>query len=280
MPRQQTPLLRTGSISYSDYPLEAMLHRVSSSGFDGLEIWKPQLVKCKTPELIEQFLFFSKRMGVEICALNDVDGEYFRPFESEYSFRLTLEGLRENVNLARALGVKDLLAWEGVRPKVWARDEGDLLKTMISLFGKGIEYSSKYGVRFIVEPHPFSLGMNLDFLTELCDSLDSKYFGVLYDSCHFGVGKPKGYIDAIRVLGNRIKHIHFSDSDQRTSELHYPLGKGRLDIDGIVSAFAEIGYSGTISLDTFGYPLPDEAGRIGLPVLKKTIKKLGLDRLG
>ncbi len=279
MPRQ-IPLLRAGSISYGEYPLEEMIRRVSESGFDGLEIWKPQLVRCKTPELIEQFVSFSKTKGVGICALNDVDGEYFRPFDSEYSFKLTLGGLNENVNLARSLGVKDLLVWEGVRPKVWTRDEGDLLKETISLFGKVIEHSSKYGVRILVEPHPFSLGMNLDFLTELCDSLDGKYFGVLYDSCHFGVGKPKGYIEAIGVLGKRIKLIHFSDSDQRTSELHYPLGRGRLDIDGIVDAFAEIGYSGTISLDTFGYPLPDEAGRVGLPVLKKAIKRLGLDGSG
>jgi sugar phosphate isomerase/epimerase len=107
--------------------------------------------------------------------------------------------------------------------------------------------------------------------------VDSKYFGVLYDSCHFGVGKPKGYIEAIKVLGKRIKHIHFSDSDQRTSELHYPPGKGKLDLDGIVTAFVETGYSGTISLDTFGYPLQNEAARIGLPVLKKAIKKLGFD---
>ena len=79
-------------------------------------------------------------------------------------------------------------------------------------------------------------------------------FGVLYDSCHFGVGKPSGYIEAIRILGSRIRYIHLSDSDQRTSELHYPLGKGRLDIDGVLGALSEVDFSGQISLDTFGYP--------------------------
>lgn len=243
-----------------------------------MEIWKPQLIRCKTPELMHQFVASSKGMGLEVCALNDVDGEFFRPFDSDYSFRLTLEGLKENVELARKLGVKDLMVWEGVRPKVWTRDEDDLLEITIDLFRQGVAHSSRYGVGFLVEPHPFSLGMNLDFLTRLCDALDRKYFGVLYDSCHFGVGKPKEYIEAIRILGKRIKHIHFSDSDQRTSELHYPPGMGKLDLDGVVAAFVDTDYSGTISLDTFGYPLPDEAARIGLPVLKKTIKRLGLDR--
>jgi sugar phosphate isomerase/epimerase len=118
--------------------------------------------------------------------------------------------------------------------------------------------------------------MDLDFLTKLCDSLDPMSFGVLYDSCHFGVGKPAGYIEAIRVLGKRIKYVHLSDSDLRTSELHYPLGKGNLDIDGLVDAFLEIGFSGQISLDTFGYPMPEEAARIGIPVLKKVLGRLGL----
>ena len=277
MPRQ-IPLLRAGSISYSEYPLEEALQRIAAGGFDGLEIWKPQLVRCKTPELIQQFLVYSKGIGMEVCALNDVDGEYFRPFDSDYLFKLTLEGLKENINLARKLGVKDLMIWEGVRPKVWTRDEDDLLATVTDLFKQGVAYGSKNGVRILIEPHPFSLGMNLDFLTRLCDALDGNYFGVLYDTCHFGVGRPKEYIEAIRVLGKRIKYIHFSDSDQRTSELHYPPGRGKLDLDGIVAAFVEMGYSGNISLDTFGYPLPDEAARIGLPIMKKTIKSLGLDR--
>jgi len=250
---------------------------MAAAGYDGFEVWKPQIAKCKTPELLEQFVDYTKRIGLQVCALNDVDAEDFRPFDPANGLERTVQFIKEGVQLAGALGVKDVMLWEGVRPRGSNQSTDELLKVMIRLYKEAIAYSSKSGTTLLVEPHPFSLGMDLDYLVRLCDALDQRYFGVLYDCCHFGVGKPKGYIEAIRVLGKRIKYIHFSDSDQRTSELHYPPGKGKLDIDGIVDAFVEIGYSGQISLDTWGYPLPEETSRIGIPVLKKTIRKLGLD---
>ncbi|MDA4113934.1 MAG: sugar phosphate isomerase/epimerase [Thaumarchaeota archaeon] len=274
---RQSPSIRAGGISFRDYTLEEACQRMKAVGYDGFEVFKPQIAKCKTPELLEQFVDYTKRMGLQVCALNDVDAEDFRPFDPDNGFERTVQFIKEGVRLAGALGVKDVMFWEGVRPRGSNQSRDDLLKVMIRLYKEAVAYSSKSGITLLVEPHPFSLGMDLDYLVRLCDALDPRYFGVLYDCCHFGVGNPKGYIDAIHTLGKRIKYIHFSDSDMRTSELHYPLGKGKLDIDGIVDAFVKTGYSGQISLDTWGYPLPEETSRIGIPVLKKTLRKLGLD---
>jgi sugar phosphate isomerase/epimerase len=271
-------LIRAGGISFKDYPLEEAIGRMKRAGYDGWEVFTPQVAKVKTPELLEQFVEYSKRAGLEVCALNDNDSDQFRPFDSESGFERTLQLMKEGVRLASALHVRDVMYWEGVRPRGDNRSDEELLKVATRLYKEAISYSSRFGVRFLVEPHPFSLGMNLEYLVKLCDALDSRYFGVLYDTCHFGVGKPKGYIESILYLGKRIRYIHFSDSDLRTSELHYPLGKGKLDIDGIVDAFAAIGYDGQISLDTWGYPLPEETSRIGIPVLRKALRKLGLDR--
>ncbi|MGD0636966.1 MAG: sugar phosphate isomerase/epimerase family protein [Nitrososphaerales archaeon] len=275
---RQTPLIRAGGISFKDYQLEEAIGRMKRAGYDGWEVFTPQVAKVKTPELLEQFVEYSKRAGLEVCALNDNDSDQFRPFDSESGFERTLQLMKEGVRLASALHVRDVMYWEGVRPRGDNRSDEELLKVATRLYKEAISYSSRFGVRFLVEPHPFSLGMNLEYLVKLCDALDSRYFGVLYDTCHFGVGKPKGYIESILYLGKRIRYIHFSDSDLRTSELHYPLGKGKLDIDGIVDAFAAIGYDGQISLDTWGYPLPEETSRIGIPVLRKALRKLGLDR--
>jgi sugar phosphate isomerase/epimerase len=212
-----------------------------------------------------------------MCALNDVDAEEFRPFDGESGFERTLQMMKEGIRLANAMGVKSVMYWEGVRPRGSKSDE-DLEKTIIDLYRRATEFSAKFGIRLLVEPHPFSLGMNLHYLSNLADSQDERYFGILFDTCHFGVGKPEEYIEAIRFLGKRrIKYIHFSDSDLKTSELHYPPGKGRLDLEGIVEAFREIDYDGEISLDTWGYPLPEEAAKVGIPYLKQVLKKLGLD---
>jgi sugar phosphate isomerase/epimerase len=275
---RQTPLIRAGGISFKDYPLEEAIFRMKSVGYDGWEAFSPQLAKVKTPELLEQFVDYTKRAHMPICSLNDNDSEDFRPFDPKGGFEHTLQFIEEGVKLAHALGATSVMYWEGVRPRGSNQSEDELLKVIVRLYKEAVAFSSKLDIGLLVEPHPFSLGMDLDYLVKLCDSLDPRYFGVLYDSCHFGVGKPKGYIESIRLLGKRIKYIHFSDSDQTTSELHYPPGMGRLDIDGIVDAFHEIDYTGEISLDTWGYPLPEEAARVGIPVLKRTLRKLGLDK--
>lgn len=275
---RQTPLIRAGGISFREYPLEEACGRMAAVGYDGFEVWKPQIAKCKTAELLEQFVAYARKLGLHPCALNDVDTEDFQPFDPNGGFERTVQAMRDGVRLAGLLGVKDVMFWKGVRPRGNNQSQEELLRVMVNVYKKAIAFSSKSGIRLLVEPHPFSLGMDLHFLVRLCDSLDPRYFGVLYDCCHFGVGKPNGYIEAIRVLGKRIKYIHFSDSDLRTSELHYPPGRGKLDINGVVAAFAEVGYDGQISLDTFGYPLPEEASKIGIPILRRAIKKLGLDK--
>jgi sugar phosphate isomerase/epimerase len=118
--------------------------------------------------------------------------------------------------------------------------------------------------------------MDLDFLIELCDRLDPEWFGVTYDCCHFGVGKPNDYIDAIARLGNRIKHVHFSDSDQKSSELHFAIGKGTLKLDEITSALKAIHFQGTMMLDLWLYPLPEAGTKLSLPYVIKVMKVLGL----
>ena len=269
-------MLRSSSITFHTYTLEQVCRLNADLGFDALELWKDHLPAVKTPELAQQFSSFAKRIGLNLCALNNVDSKNFKPYDSEESFTQTLMGLKADVDLASLLSIKDVFAFEGRDPRSGNGDKAALLKTISRLFKEAIEYSSKKGVRFLIEPHPFTIGMDLNFLKNLCDSQDSKYFGVLYDCAHFAVGKQAEYIECIRILGKRIKHIHFSDSDMRTSELHYPPGMGILDIDGILGAFKEIGYDGTITLDLWGYPLPIEGSKVGIKKLEEAQVKLGI----
>ncbi|MDA4129617.1 MAG: sugar phosphate isomerase/epimerase [Thaumarchaeota archaeon] len=269
-------MLRSSSITFHTYTLEQVCKLNVELGFDALELWKDHLPAVKTPELASQFSSFARDIGLNICALNNVDSKNFKPYDSEESFAQTLMGLKADVDLASLLSIKDVFAFEGRDPRGGNGDKNALLKTISRLFHEAIVYSSKKGIRFLIEPHPFTVGMDLDFLIKLCDSLDSNYFGVLYDCAHFAVAKPDGYIESIRILGKRIKHIHFSDSDKRTSELHYPPGMGKLDIDGILRTFKEIGYSGTITLDLWGYPLPIEGSKMGIKKMEEAINKLGI----
>ncbi len=144
------------------------------------------------------------------------------------------------------------------------------------MFQSVVKFAMAHSARFLVEPHPFTVGMNDQFLIKLCDALDPAHFGVLYDCCHYGVGQPRDYAGAIHRLGRRIRHIHYSDSDQVTSELHYAPGTGKMDMSAILRAFKAIGYEGTLTLDLYGNPTPVYAARRCAPEVDQACQFLGV----
>ena len=251
------------SITFQDYTVEEACQRLAAAGCNAVEMWKDHLVGCRSPALMRQFRDFAAELGLELWGLNVVGADYFQPFGSGANYERTLAGLKEDVDYALELGVSDVMVWEGARP------EG-------SDIGEAIDYARPKGVRFSAEPHPFTLGMDNEFMKQLCDQLDREYFGILFDFCHYGVGQPDAYVDAIYQLGGRIEHLHYSDSDGVTSELHYPPGKGVLDLSAINRALVEIGFAGTSTLDMYGYPVPERGYEWGLPVYRAALIEIGL----
>lgn len=253
--------MRGSTITLEDYPAEEALRLFRSAGFDSLELWKHHLKRAKTAELQGRFAQVAREMGITMGGFNAVGENYFQPFGTDREFAATIEGVKADTNIALALGSRDVLLWEGRAPEGTSEAEwlGRLLPRLIELFQEIVAYAKPLGARILVEPHPFTVGMSDPFLIGLCDAFDPAAFGVTYDFCHYGVGRRYDYIQAIRKLGHRIGHLHFSDSDQQSSELHFPPGQGCLDLSGILTALKETGFQGTATLDLYGYPLPIQA---------------------
>ena len=87
---------------------------------------------------------------------------------------------------------------------------------------------------------------------------------------------PDDYIRAIERLGPRLGHVHFSDGEKRTSEVHFAPGTGCLDLEGIVSALKKIGFQESVMLDLWLYPFPLEELRLGAPYVQEVVAKLGI----
>jgi sugar phosphate isomerase/epimerase len=266
------------SITFEDYPLEDALRITRELGFTRVEMWKHHLKRCRTEALRKGFVQRASEIGLAMGGFNAVGEPYFKPFGTDQELQATLDGLRADLEFASHLGVRDLLIWEGVRPKGASDLDCDqrLLPRLVELFQEALKLAQPFNARFLAEPHPFTIGMNDRLIAKLCDALDSPHFGILYDCCHFGVGQPQDYIGAIRRLGRRIRHIHFSDSDQQTSELHYVLGRGSLDLEGILRAFKDMGYDGTLTLDLYGNPTPIDGTRLSTPFLQHAYQYLGI----
>ncbi len=250
--------MRGSTITLEDYPVEEAVKLFRDAGFDSLEMWKHHLKRARTAELRAKFAAFAGEHGISMGGFNAVGEDYFEPFNTNTDLQQTIDGIKADTDFAVALGTRDVLLWEGRAPERSSEAEwlDRLLPRSVEMFQDVIAYGKPIGARYLVEPHPFTVGMSDKFLARLCDSLDGSCFGVTYDFCHYGVGRPNDYISAVHNLGHRIKHLHFSDSDQQSSELHFPPGQGRMDIRGVLHALKEIGYKGSAALDLYGYPTP------------------------
>ena len=274
--------MRGSSITLEDYPLEEALRIFRHAGFDSLEMWKHHLRRSRTDDLRRSFAAYAKEMGISMGGFNAVGEDYFQPFGTDQQLSATLDGLRADMEFALSLGTRDVLIWEGRAPLGTTESDwlNRLLPRLIELFRAALAFAEPAGARFLVEPHPYTVGMSDRLLIKLCDTLDSHHFGITYDFCHYGVGRKNDYIDAIRALGPRIRHIHFSDSDQRSSELHFPPGSGRMNLQGMLEAFKKIGYRGSITLDLYGYPMPVQALAASAPRLLEAARFLELEAAG
>jgi sugar phosphate isomerase/epimerase len=103
---------------------------------------------------------------------------------------------------------------------------------------------------------------------------------VLYDCCHYGVGQPESYAESIKILGSRIRHLHYSDGDRKTYALHLPLGDGELDLAAICANLKAIKYRGTLTNDLYSYPLLDDAARRNVARIREVEELLSLAAAG
>ena len=259
-------------------PLEMALEKAIAAGYEALELWPPQIAECRTPELRRQLASRMAAEGIELIRLNCADRDYFQLLDSPADVPTALAGLQADIDMATDLGMSQLLTWEGRRNDAHTDEDvnGWLLDATAELFQRACSYGRERDISLTVEIHPFTLGINVDWLIRLCDRVDDSSFSVTYDCCHFAVGLPDDYIHVIGQLGKRIGHVHFSDSDKMSSESHFAPGTGCLDLDGIVRALEQTDFDGTMMLDLWLYPLPEYGTEIGVPYVRDVIMRLGL----
>jgi sugar phosphate isomerase/epimerase len=262
---------------YRQLPLEMAISKAAEAGYEALELWPPQIAECCTKELRCQLADLLRALGLLPLRLNCADRKYFQSLGSQADVQTALAGLRHDIDMAAELGMSQLLTWEGRRLATYGEKDvqGWVLDATVELLQSACRYGRERGINLTIEVHPFTLGIDLEWLISLYDRIDDPGFSVTYDCCHFAVGLPDGYVDAIGHLGSRIGHVHFSDSDLKSSEVHFAPGTGCLDLDGIVDALVNIKFSGSMMLDLWLYPLPDEGTRIGVPYVREVMKRLG-----
>ncbi len=108
------------------------------------------------------------------------------------------------------------------------------------------------GLKYALETHPHRWAATAIGLLRLFEHVDSAALGANFDPSH---SFPCGDLPqvAVRQLGSRIFHCHFSDNDA-TSNAHWRPGRGKIDWAQTLEALKEVGFDGVISIELEDVP--------------------------
>lgn len=265
------------AVSFHEYrSIETVCRIVREVGFDSLEVSRPLFYdKLTTAETRAAFLRWCQSVGLSLCGFDCwVEVEPFTAYDE------TLAEFCRAVDFASALDLGLIISHDTWMHTNGDCKPGDVLDTNVRLFRQVAELTNAAKLRLVFEPHPDTLSMDnswcVDFIDSVADGLTDGSVGVLYDSCHYGVGQPNSYVQAIEALGQRIKHVHFSDCDRNTYALHLPIGDGCLDLTSVTAALKHIGFEGSLTCDMFNYPLLEDGARRNVQPILEVERELGL----
>lgn len=251
-------MARINAVSFHENPsIEAICRQVRAAGFDSIELSRPPFYnKLTTRDTRQAFASWLGELGLSMYGFDAwVDVQPYADPEA------TLVGFEGAVEFAADLELGMIITHDGWQRAVGDRLPSQCLKVLIPFFTRVAEMADAAGLDVVLEPHPDTLSINNAFAIDLVDEVGRPNLGLLYDCCHYGVGQPDAYVEAIGALGRRIRHVHFSDGDRATYALHLPLGEGCLDLDAIVAALKRVGFSGTLTNDLYNYPLLERGAR-------------------
>ncbi len=200
-----------------------------------------------------------RRHGLVVSTLNVAGDASFDPFGGQEAFERSVAGLATHLRLAAAMGAPRVLIWDGRVADSAAVPAA--LDTLTACIGQAQERSGLADPPPVsAELHPFTFGLQHRVLPQLAAALLRVGAGICLDFCHFGVALGRDLLDWITddVLA-AIDHVHYSDTDTLTSELHFPPGEGVLDLDAIGDRIASRPIA--TSWDLFGWPEPRHAMR-------------------
>lgn len=256
--------------------LETSAAIVKELGFDGMEVHIHQL----GPGLPGVPVFEAhaeaagnaiRRAGLVVSALNAVGDITFDPFRGPEALERTIDGLSGHLRWAEAMGAPRVLIWEG---RIEERQYVDAAcNTLAQLIEKAAHRSGLENPPAIsCELHPFTFALKHRAVTPLAVALRSVGAGLCFDFCHFGVALGRDLLDAVdNDVLDAINHVHYSDTDTKTSELHFPPGGGVLDLEAIGSRLE--GKPIAVSWDLFGWPEPRHAVRSRMAAYEAFVRR-------
>lgn len=232
--------------SFAEESLEKCFALAKDAGFDGVELALDEkgLVSLEsTKEDLEKVKALAKAAGIELYSVasllywekNYVDND-------EKVRKEAIEITKKHLEVAAGLGCQSILVVPGAVSEDIRYDEA--YDRCYEALCELAPVAEKFGVELCIENVWNKFLLSPLEMRDLIDKVGSKYVGAYFD---VGNILLTGFPDQwIKILGNRIKKVHFKDYKTGVGSLDgfVDILGGDVDYIAVMNAFKEVGYDG------------------------------------
>lgn len=260
--------LGCSTISFRAWDLPGALAEIRALGFGETDLGSLPGVCQHVPtplsaELIDMLAGQIRESGVAVRLINADVADMDDPELDEPELRRRLGTL---VELATAVGTSTIMlpcGRQGTTPRTELRRD---IATVARSLHAAAGIVGEAGLSLLVEaPYSRRLCADLDRAEMLYEALGDAPVGAVLDLSHV-VAVGENEVDAVRRLGDRIRHVHLRDAVP--GQINISIGRGVVDFAAAIRALTAAGYTGHYSLeletrDIDDAERPAEAGRAG-----------------
>lgn len=235
---------------------------------------------------LDEILKAQKETGVKVRTLNPVFN-WSSPDEAERQAQV--RNWRRLLEIADALDVRDVVSeFSGDRNQA-SRSEQQWYRSIEELTPD----FERYGIRLIMEAHPYDFVELHDRALELVRSIDKDWIGYEY-CCPHTFHLSDGAGDVARMIrtaaqAGKLREVHVADGFNHrandgnryivnppgadvTVHQHNAIGQGEVPWDQVFSTLREVGFDGILSVCIFGWhEHADDYNRAALARLKEEL---------
>jgi L-ribulose-5-phosphate 3-epimerase len=156
---------------------------------------------------------------------------------------------------AQALGLSIMSVHAGFIPEVGSPER----TAFIDCLRRALDISAEHGVTLAFETGQETAAL----LRATLDELDHPRAKVNFDPANMLLYNKGNPIEAVRILGPDIVHVHVKDAKVPSQEGAWgeevPLGEGQVSMTDYLDVLAEVGYSGSLAIER---EVGDQAARV------------------
>lgn len=263
-------VISTHTTSFSDVAFvgdfESNVAQVAQMGYDGVEL------AIRDPQLVDsnELMSVMQKYGLEVPVIGT--GQAW--VEERLSFvsndakvrEAAIERVRSHIQLAAWLDTMVMLGLiRGMIPDGVSQEQA--MDRLVGILQECAAVGARQGVRLVVEPinrYEADLIRSAREGLDLLDRVGHDNVGLILDTYHMNIEEPS-LEESIRITGDRLFHVHVSDSNR-----WYP-GAGHIDFKGVIAALRDINYQGYVSGEFMPRPDAETAGQKAIEYLRPLV---------